>query len=284
MARAMWKGSVSFGLVTIPVRLFTAVKEHTVRFHRLSEDGKCRLRTRLYCPDTGKEYDFGKTARGYEVAPDQYVILDDDELEQLKPEVGRSIEIEDFVSLDEIDPAYFDKPYWLVPGEGGEKPYRLLAQALEESGRVGIARFALREKQHLCAVRVIEGGLALVTLRWHDEVTPLTEVTKVPHGKSDPRQLALANQLVDSLVRKFDPKNYEDHFRDEVKALIARKAAGERVEVASEPEADGGEVIDLMEALERSLKGGKGAAKAEPAPEKPKAKKPAKKAAAKKSA
>ena len=252
MARVTWTGSVSFGLVNIPVKMYTAVRDHTIRFHRLTEDGSCRLRTKLYCPETDEEYDFSQTARGYEVAPDQYVLVSDEELEGLRPDHGHAIEIEDFVSLHEIDPVFYERPYYLAPDERGTRPYALLVDAMTKTERVGIARFVLRDKQHLAALRVSQGGLCLSTMRWKDEVQALTDVTKLPTDKADPRQVKLAIELIDALTRPFEPERYRDTFRDEVMGLIEAKAKGERIPVAAEPEPRG-EVVDLMDALKKSL-------------------------------
>lgn len=252
MPRSMWRGSVTFGLVHIPVQMFSAVQDKTVRFHRLTEDGGCRLRTKLYCPDSGKEYDFGQAARGFEVAPDQYVLIDDEELASLRPEAGHAIEIQDFVSLDEIDPVYYERPYYLGPAEGGARPYRLLVEAMEQARKVGIARFVLRDKQHLAALRVSQGGLCLSTMHYADEVQALSEVTSLPTEAPDPRQVKLALDLIGALTRPFEPDRYRDTFRDDVLAMIERKAAGEAIplrEAHDEP----AEVVDLMDALKRSL-------------------------------
>ena len=252
MPRAMWKGSVSFGLVHIPVRMTTAVRDNTIRFHRLSEDGSCRLRTKLYCPDTGEEYDFTQTARGYEVAPDQYVLVDDEEIESILPEAGHTIDIEDFVKLEEIDPIYYERPYYLLPAEGGARPYRLLVAAMERADKVGIARFVLREKQHLAALRVSQGGLCLSTMKWADEVVALSDAGDIPTERVDGKQVNLALNLIDQLTRRFDPDRYEDTFRGELMSLIKRKAKGEEIELAPSPRREE-KVIDLMEALKKSL-------------------------------
>ncbi len=250
--RAMWKGSVTFGLVHIPVRMTTAVRDQTIRFHRLSEDGKSRIRTKLFNPDTGDEVDYTQTSRGYEIAPDTYVVVEDEEIETLLPEAGHTIDIEDFVGLSEIDPIYYDRPYYLLPGEGGARPYRLLVAAMEKADRVGIARFVLREKQHLAAVRVSQGGLCLSLMNWHDEVVALKDAGEIPDEKADPKQVALALNLIDQLTRPFDPSRYEDSFRGELMALIKRKAKGEEIEIAPSRPADE-KVVDLMEALKKSL-------------------------------
>jgi DNA end-binding protein Ku len=274
--RAMWKGSVSFGLVHIPVRMVTAVRDKTVRFHRLSEDGSCRLRTKLYCPETDEEYDFDKTARGYEVAPDQYVLVADEEIESLRPEAGHSIDIEDFVDLDEIDPVYYDRPYYLVAADGGTRPYRLLVEALEQANKVGIARFVLRDKQHLAALRVSQGGLCLHTMHYFDEVAKLSDAGPIPAEKVDRKQVDLALNLVEALTRKFEPKRYRDTFRDELLGLIERKAEGQEIEIAPSHEPEPTKVIDLMDALKRSLsQAGTNARKKQAPAKKPAAKKKA---------
>jgi DNA end-binding protein Ku len=252
MPRVMWKGAISFGLVNIPIRMYTAVKEKSVQFHMLSSDGTCRLRRKLYCPETGKEYEFKDAARGYEVAPGQYVLIDKEELEQLRPDLGRNIEIEDFVSLEEIDPLRYERPYYLAPAEGGGRPYRLLVEAMERMGKVGIARFVLREKQHLAALRITQGGLCLSTMYWADEVLAFKDVSALPDDKVDEHQLELATNLISALTKPFDPSRYQDTYRQELMGLIERKAEGKRIPVHKEPE-QGAQVVDLMDALKRSL-------------------------------
>lgn len=257
MARAIWSGSISFGLVNIPVKLYTAVKDRDVHFHMLSEDGSCRLRRKLVCPDTGKEYDFEKTAKGFEVAPDQYVIVTPEELEQLRPEKGRSIDIESFVAIDDIDPLYFDRPYYLVPDKNGSKPYRLLLEALSRSSKVAVARIVLRTKEYLAVVRPIGDALCLETLRYADEVVPASELGGIPEDfEVGDRELAMADQLIEHLTTDFDASAFKDEFRERVIQLIEAKASGEDL-VVQEPRDTGakGNVINLMEALKRSLEG-----------------------------
>jgi DNA end-binding protein Ku len=252
MARVLWKGVISFGLVNIPIRMFTAVRERNLRFHMLTQDGSCRLRQKLYCPETGKEYNFNETARGYEVAPDQYVILEEEEIKKLLPETGRNIEIEDFVALEEIDPLRYNRPYYLAPVEGGGKPYRLLIEAMEKTGKVGIARFVLHSKQHLAAVRVMQGGLALSTMYWPDEVLALKDVMAVPDDKVDKKQIELAENLIAAMTKPFDPEKYHDTYRRQLTELIERKAEGKRIPLPSEPQKTA-QIVDLMDALKRSL-------------------------------
>lgn len=257
MGRAIWSGSISFGLVNIPVKLYTAVRDRDVHFHTLSSDGGCRLRRKLVCPDTGREYDFDKTAKGYEVAPDQYVIVTTEELEQLRPESGRAIEIERFVALDDIDPMLFDRPYYLVPDKNGSKPYRLLLEALAQSKKVAVARIVMRTKEYLAVVRPIGDALCLETLRYADEVVSASEIEGIPEEfEVGEKELAMADQLIEHLTTAFDPKEYRDEFRERVLNLIEAKASGEEL-VVQEPSDKGskGKVINLMEALKRSLEG-----------------------------
>lgn len=261
-ARTLWKGSISFGLVNVPIRMVTAVREKGVHFHMLSKDGSCRLRRKLVCPETGEEYDFQNTARGYEVAPDQYLIIKDDELEKIKPEKGRTIDIIAFINLAEVDPIYYDRTYYLLPDEGGTKPYRLLVEAMTERKTVALARFVLRERQHLSALRpMADGGLALHTMHYADEVVSWTELadelpTKVAVGK---QELAIAGQLIDALTQPFKPEGYEDEYRKQLEHLIQAKVEGEEVVTASTLEEDEiPPVYNLMDALKRSVEQKKG--------------------------
>lgn len=252
MARVVWKGAIAFGLVNIPVRLYTAVHAQNVQFHMMSPDGRCRLRRKLWCPETGEEFEYAQATRAVEVAPDRYVSVDPEEIARLRPEKGHTVEIEDFVELSEIDPVYYARPYYVGPGEGGARAYRLLVRAMESSKRVGIGRFVMREKQYLVAVRPSEGALILETMNWHDEVTPLAEVVDLPSDEVDERQLELANDLIDRLTRPFDASRYRDTFREQLQELIARKAAGKALPKVARPQAPA-EVPDLTEALRQSL-------------------------------
>ncbi|MDM7915727.1 MAG: Ku protein, partial [Candidatus Eisenbacteria bacterium] len=221
MARSIWSGSISFGLVYIPVQMFSAIHEQNISFHMMSEDGSCRLRRKLVCPETGKEYDYEHTTLGYEVAPDQYVIVDRDDLKKLKPESERAITIERFVKLEEIDPIYFDRTYYLGPDEGGAKPYRLLAEAMQSSGRVALARFVMREKEYLAALRVIDGIIGLETLHYHDEIGSRDEIQRVDDRvQLDRRELELARQLIDQLTAEFEPDSFRNEYLERVQELI----------------------------------------------------------------
>ncbi|MEX2670571.1 MAG: Ku protein [Phycisphaeraceae bacterium] len=253
MPRAMWSGNIAFGLVSIPVKLVAAARDRSIHFHMLSEDGQCRLRRKLYCPETGKEYDFKHTAKGYEIAPDQYVLIQNDEIDKIKPDAGRQIEISDFVDLESIDPLYYERPYYLVPDEAGAKAYRLLMEAMTRSGRVGIARFVMRQKQYLAALRAKGEVLMLQTMRYADEVVTEQELDNVPGPMPlDPRELDVAQRLIDALVTDFEPERYRDEYRERVEELVKAKAEGGTISVSAAEE-PAPRVINLMDALQRSL-------------------------------
>jgi DNA end-binding protein Ku len=256
MPRAIWSGAISFGLVNIPVKLFSAVNRKTVRFHQLdSADGQ-RISQKRVNPRSGEEVPYENLVKGYELGPDRYVVITPDELESLEPEKTRSIDIEGFVDLSEIDPIYYDHPYYLAPGKGAEKAYKLLLDGLEESEKVAIARVVIRSKQSLVAIRPREGVLAMETMLFADEVVPpdsLEELeTDGKQSKTTKKELDMARQLIDSLTTEFDPTQYRDDYRDSVLDLIERKAQGEEIVIeAAPPEPKA--VPDLMAALEASI-------------------------------
>jgi DNA end-binding protein Ku len=277
MPRAIWSGAISFGLVNIPVKLYSAVSKKTVRFHQIDAESGGRVRQKRVGPD-GEEIAYEQIVKGYEIGPDRYVTITPEELEALEPQKTRTIDIEDFVDLEQIDPIYYDHPYYLAPDTGAAKAYRLLVDAMEDSGKVAVARVVLRSKEHLVAIRPRDGALAMETMLFADEVIPPESLEELAAGDGDvqtsDRELAMANQLIDSLASDFEPEKYRDEYRERVLDLIERKAQGETI-VIEEPEAEPEKVPDLMAALEASIASAK-------KPEK-KAKKPAakKKAAAK---
>ncbi|HET9733053.1 MAG TPA: Ku protein [Acidimicrobiales bacterium] len=253
MPRPIWSGAISFGLVNVPVRMHTAVRKKTIRFNQLHAADNGRIQMRRVCSIDGEEVAYEDLKRGYELYPGQYVVLDDDEIDALDPQATHSVDIEDFVDLDRIDPLYFDTNYYLVPDERGAKAYRLLLDAMKESGRVGIARVVLRTKQYLCAVRPVGDALVLTTLNFADEVVPADELGGLPGPtEASPRELTMASQLIESLATDWDPARYRDTHRDQVMALIEAKAEGAPLAAAS-PSAPAAPVIDLMAALEASL-------------------------------
>lgn len=265
MARPIWKGSINFGLVNIPIQLETAVREKNVSFHLLSKDGTCRLRRKLYCPETGEEFDFGETARGVEIAKDQYVLVDEKEIENIKPEKGRTIEIEQFVKLDALDPIYFDRVYFVTPGEGSSKAYKLFHEALAKSGKIGIARFVMRERQNLAVLRVLGDGIVLHTLHYDDEVLKLEDTLPTSLSKVKPaaRELDVAMQLIDAMTKPLHVEQYKDDYRQRLEKLIESKKKekkGKKMVLVHDDHHDEPipRTINLMEALKKSLNANKG--------------------------
>jgi DNA end-binding protein Ku len=254
MARAIWSGAISFGLVNIPVKLYSAVNRKTVRFHQLDkEDGK-RIKQKRVRPDNDEEVPYENLVKGYEIAPDRYVVVTPEELEGVEPKKTRMIQIEDFVDLDQIDPMYYDHTYYLAPDKGADKPYRLLLEAMTASGKVAIARVVIRSKEQLVAIRPVEDVLAMQTMLFSDEVVAPERMEELP-DEAEPaskKELKMARELVDSLTGDFQPDKYKDEYRERVLELIERKAEGEEI-VAEEPAEEPAEVPDLMAALEASI-------------------------------
>ena len=256
MARAIWSGSISFGLVNVPVKVYAAVKQQDLSFHQFEEDTNARIRYKKVSEKTGKEVPAERITKGYELSKGHYVMLDPEELENFAPRATRMIDIEDFVALEEIDPIYYDHNYYLSPdgGEGPERAYSLLLQAMEKQKKVAIGRVVMRGKQYLAAIRPFaEGALAMSTMLFSDEVVPVADVEGLPvkqSGVSD-REVKMAAQIIESLTREWDPGRYTDTYREQVLDFIERKAAGEEVVIEEEPERP--EAVDLMAALEASL-------------------------------
>jgi DNA end-binding protein Ku len=256
MARSIWTGAISFGLVTVPVKLYSATNRKTVRFHQLHATTGARIQQKRVDPQTGEEVPYEEIVKGYEIAPDQYVVVTPDELDALDPKKTKTIEIEDFVDLDQIDPIFYDHPYYLAPGPGGAKPYRLLLEAMHETNRVAIAKVVIRSKEQLVAIRPMGDVLGMATMLFADEVVDADGIDEVPSGddvKTSSRELDIAKQLVESLAGDFDPDRYHDTYREEVLALIERKAAGEEIAVQPASEEVSAPVPDLMSALKASL-------------------------------
>src|SRR6201991_571388 len=256
MARSIWSCAISFGLVNVPIKLYSAVSKKTVRFHQLNGTTGNRIQQKRVDPDTGDEVNYEDIVKGYELTRDRYVIITPEELETLDPEKTRSIDIEDFVDESEIDPIFYDHPYYLVPDKGAGKAYGLLLEAMRESGKVAIARVVLRSKEQLVAIRPGEGDvLTMETMIFHDEVVPADDLDDVPSAKdlkTSDRELKMAQQLIDSLSSDCEPSKYHDEYREKVLELIERKADGE--EIAIQPtEEEPEKVPDLMAALEASL-------------------------------
>lgn len=272
MARAIWSGAISFGLVNIPVKLYSAVSRKTVRFHQLDSKDNTRIQQKRVNPSTGEEVPYEQLVKGYELSPDRYVVVKPEELDSIQPSKTRTIDIEAFVDIDEIDPIYYDHPYYLAPAPGAAKAYALLLEALRESGKVGIARVVIRSKEQLVALRPRDGVLTMETLLFGDEVVPPEELGELPaadEAKATKKEVEMARQLIESLADEFDPSKYRDEYRDAVLEMIERKAEGHEVAVQAPPE-EPAEVPDLMAALEASIAGAKrqsggGATKPKPA-------------------
>ncbi len=252
----MWTGTIGFGLVTVPVKLYSAVDRKTVRFHQLSAKSGVRVAQKRVDPSTGEEVPYADIVKGYELAPDRYVVIEPGELEALEPQKTKTIEIEEFVDLSQIDPVFYDHPYYLAPGPGGSKPYRLLLEAMRETGKVAIARVVIRSKEQLVAVRPLGNVLGMATMLFADEVLPaerLDEVAEAADVKTTKRELDIAKQLVDSLAGDFNPDSFHDTYRQQVLALIERKAQGKAIAVQPAPEEVAAPAPDLMSALKASL-------------------------------
>src|ERR671928_486544 len=257
MPRSIWTGAISFGLVTVPVKLYSAVSRKNVRFHQLNGPTGVRIQQKRVDPSTGEEVAYDSIVKGFEIGPDRYVIIEPDELEALDPKKTRTIEIEDFVDLSDIDPIMYDHPYYLAPGPGGAKPYRLLLEAMRESGKVAIAKVVIRQKENLVAIRPMEGDvLGMATMIFADEVVDPERIDELDTAREveiNDRELSIAKQLVESLSGEFEPDKYQDTYREEVLALIERKAAGEEIAVQPAREEAEEPVPDLMAALKASL-------------------------------
>jgi DNA end-binding protein Ku len=256
MARAIWSGSISFGLLNVPVKLYSAVSKQTIRFRELREKDGSRIKHKRVAEEDGKEVSYDDIVKGYEITPDQYVIITRDELDEIDPKKTRAVEIKDFVDLDDIDPIYFEHPYYLGPDKGAEKAYALLAKAMRDERKVAIARFVLRNKEHLAAIRPMDGVLTLTTMRFADEVVSpdqLDEVESADGRKLEKRELEMAKELIGSLTSEFDADKYRDEYREELLALIERKAQGKKVVTQETEEPKPTKAPDLMAALEESL-------------------------------
>jgi DNA end-binding protein Ku len=261
MARAIWSGSISFGLLNVPVRLYSAVARRNIALREIRESDSARIKHRRVAEGTEEEVPYENIVKAYEVTPGRYVPLSKDEMAALAPEKTRAIDVQDFVDIEEIDPMYFDSPYYLGPAEGAEKAYSLLAAAMESSGKAAVARFVFRNKEHLAAIRASGGVLTLTTMRFADEVVPASELDdELPQTKPKvaKREREMAEQLIDSLSTEFKPAHYRDEYREQLLALIERKAEGKEI-VAPEAEAPKAtRAPDLMAALEESIAAVKG--------------------------
>jgi DNA end-binding protein Ku len=267
MPRAMWSGAISFGLVNIPIKMFTAVSRKSVSFNQIDTRTGSRVQYRKVSAADGEEVASEQIAKGYQLSSGEYVLVGDDELAALDPEATRTIDIEQFVDLEEIDPIYYDSPYYIAPDKAARKPYALLTRAMEEEGKVALARFVMRSKQYLAALRPKDGVLVMSTMVYADEVNDpkeLGEFDDVSDVDVSDRELRMASQLVESLTEPFEPARFEDTYRNQVLDLIERKAAGEEELVAPPTPVAEEKVVDLMAALEASVRDAKESRKRHP--------------------
>ncbi len=256
MARPIWSGSVSFGLVNIPVKLFSAVSRKTVRFNQIEASTGGRIKQKRVSATTGEEVDYADIVKGYELPSGDFVTITPEELDSLDPAAVKTIELEEFVDLVDIDPVFYDSAYFLAPAPEALKPYKLLVTAMEESGKVGIARFVMRSKKYLAAIRPADGNMLLSTMVYADELVPATNIellTNLEDVEVTDRELEMARQLIGSLEADFEPEKFRDTYRESVLELIDRKVAGEETVIAAAPDEEMGSVVDLMAALEASV-------------------------------
>jgi DNA end-binding protein Ku len=255
--RAIWSGTLSFGLVNIPVKLVSAVQSEEIDFDMLSKEDMAPIRYARIDSKTGKEVDWKNIVKGFQYAKGKYVVVDNEDFEKASPKKSRSIDIVQFSKAEEIDPIYFEKPYYLVPAKGGEKTYRLLIKALEETGSVGIAEFMLRNREHVCAIKPYNDTLMLNQMRYQEEVKELPETATDNKEKVTAQELELAVKLIDSLTETFNPAAFKDTYITELKKIIKAKAAGKHIRIAEPEGKPTATVKDLMEVLKRSLEKGK---------------------------
>ena len=258
MARSIWSGSISFGLVNIPVKAYSAIHEHDVRFHLLAPDGS-RVHNKRVSEKSGRTVEYSQLKKGYETSKGKYVVFEQDELKALAPPSTKTIDIEDFVALDDIDPIFYERTYHLAPAnDAADHAYALLATVMEERGRVGIGKVVMREKQYLAAIRPYGKGLAMSTMLFADEVVDEDEIAGIPKRRArvSPRERALAEQIVDSLESEWKPARYHDDYEEELRKRIKAKQRG-KLETVVEEEEPPAKVVDLMEALQASLESGR---------------------------
>ncbi len=263
MATSVWKGYLTFGLISIPIRLFSAARGERISLNQLHEVCHSRIKMPLFCPTCNRQVERSEIVKGYEYEKDQYVLFDEKELKKIEPESARSMEILEFVRLDEIDPLYYESSYYVTPEDEGRKAYQLLLDAMEESGYAAIAKITMHQREHIVVIRPRENGMTLHTMFYTNEIREVAEYGKrTPAAAPKEAEKKLATQLIESLAAKFEPEKYKDQYQESMQAMIAAKQAGE--EVAEVQHTKMAPVIDLMEALKKSI-----AEKSQPAAKKP---------------
>ncbi len=266
MAATVWKGFLSFGLISIPIRLYTAARPKTVSFRQIVKETMRPAKQQLFSPELDRVIQRKELAKGYEFAKDQYLIVDEDEIKKIEPASKDTMEIVEFVRLDEIDPLYFDSSYYAIPEEAGQKAYQLLTTAMEEEGYAAIAKLTMRQREYTVVIRPRKGGLTLHTMYYADEVREMSEYGKIEGVEIKEAEEKLARQLIESLAATFDPEKYEDSYRKQIGELIEAKLEGREAE-EGEAAPRLAPVVDLMQALQQSLakkKAPQGAKEAEP--------------------
>ena len=254
--RSMWKGAISFGLVTIPVAVFPATEEKSLKFNQLHDEDMGRIRYKRVCAIDGEEVDFEHIVKGYEIEKDRYVVMTDEDLDAVPVESSRAIDIQQFVELEEIDPILFKKSYYLVPDETGAKAYALLRRALSDEHKVGVAKVSFRDKEHLAALRFKDDVFVLETMYWPDEIRAADFDTVHENEKVRDNEVEMAKALIENLTEPWNPEQFKDEYREALLDIVEKKAAGEEIEAP--PEAAPARVVDLMEALKASVEAAKG--------------------------
>jgi DNA end-binding protein Ku len=254
VARSIWSGSISFGLVNVPVKLYNVVQRKNVQFHQLHNVDRARIQQKRVCSADGEEVAFEDLVKGYEFSPGQYVVIEPEELDALAAKKTRLIEVEQFIDIEEVNPLMFDSSYYVAPAPGAAKAFRLMVDAMRDAGKVAIGSFVLRQKEHLVALRVQDDSLVLVTLVYADEIVPSSSLEDVgdAQGEVSERELAMARQLIEMLSAPFEPEHFHDDYRQAVLGLIEQKVAGEEIAIAPAP-SDPAAVPDLMAALQASV-------------------------------
>jgi len=285
MARPIWNGAISFGLVSIPVKLFSATLDKSVRFHQIDSRTGSRVRQKRVAEADGVEVTYDDIVKGYELSSGRYVLITDDELASVDPKASRTIDLLEFVDLESIDPIFYNSAYYLAPDAATAKPYALLLNAMLDAGKVGIATFVMRGKEYLCAIRADEDKLVLSTMRYADEIRGAEEIEQldaVREVELTDKEVAMAGQLIDSLDAEFDPTRFHDSYREKIMAMVQAKGEGDEAPAAEAEDDDDHKVIDLMAALEASVADAKAARKRHPTGEPGEEAAPARKAPAKK--
>ena len=263
MAASVWKGYLTFGLISIPMRLFSAARGDGIHFNQLHKECHNRVKQPLFCPFHNRIVDRSEIVKGYEYEKDQYVLVEDEEIKKIAPPSARTMEILEFVNLADVDPLYYDMSYVAVPEDPGRKPYRLLVETMQESGRAAIAKVAMHQREYIVVIRARANGLTLHTMHYADEVREVPEYGQTDNIQVKPEEVKLAKQLVDSLTGDFEPQKYHDEYQARLKELVDAKLKGREVATAPEPQL--APVIDMMEALKRSLAARESAPKKPPA-------------------